>query len=263
MGPWAGKLVWVLCSLGAALTAFYMFRSYFMTFRYRAPTKAHEEHVHESPRAMTWVLVALATLAVALSFIGLPKLWTGTDPLFEHFLHPVFADAALRGFGPERHGLEAVLMLLSVAIAAGGIALAWFCYADEKKTEARLAAWKERFAPLHRVIFNKYYVDELYAATVLRGAHGLARALAWFDREIVDGIVNFCGLAGRATAWINGRIDQYFVDGAVNLVADIVIGSGQKLKRMQTGRINSYAYGVAVGVIAIALIAYFLPGVLK
>jgi NADH-quinone oxidoreductase subunit L len=263
MGGWAGKLVWVLCSLGAALTAFYMFRSYLMTFRFRAPTKDHEQHVHESPRSMTWVLVALATLAVGLSFIGLPKLWTGTDPLFEHFLHPVFADAALRGFAPASHGLEWGLMLLSIAIASGGIYAAYLLYADAEKTAARLAAWKERFAPVHRVVFNKYYVDELYAATVLRGTHGLARALAWFDREIVDGIVNFCGWCGRAAAWINGKIDEYFVDGAVNLVADLVIGAGQKLKRMQTGRITSYAYGVAVGVIAIALIAYFLPGALK
>ena len=154
-------------------------------------------------------------------------------------------------------------MLLSLAIATAGWLAARFCYADAQKTAARLADLKERCAPLHRVVFNKYYVDELYAATVLRGTHALARALAWFDREIIDGIVNFCGWCGRAGAWINGKIDQYFVDGAVNLVADIVIGSGQKLKRMQTGRINSYAYGVAVGVIAIALIAYFLPGVLK
>jgi NADH-quinone oxidoreductase subunit L len=154
-------------------------------------------------------------------------------------------------------------MLLSIAIAAGGIYGAYFLYADAEKTAARLAALKERFAGVHRVVFNKYYVDELYAATVLRGTHGLSRALAWFDRELVDGIVNFCGWCGRAAAWINGKIDQYFVDGAVNLVAGAVIGSGQKLKKMQTGRINSYAYGVAVGVIAIALLAYFLPGVLK
>jgi len=255
--------VWILCSAGAALTAFYMFRSYFMTFRFRAPTKDHEHHVHESPRSMTWVLVALATLAVALSFIGLPKLWTGKDPLFEHFLHPVFADAALKGFTHASHGLEWGLMLLSIGIAAAGIYVAYLCYADGQKTAARLEALKERFAGLHTVVFNKYYVDELYAATVLRGTHGLARMLAWFDREIVDGIVNFCGWCGRAAAWINGKIDQYFVDGAVNLVADAIIGSGQRLKKMQTGRINSYAYGVAVGVIAIALVAYFLPGVLK
>ncbi|MBI5482248.1 MAG: NADH-quinone oxidoreductase subunit L [Deltaproteobacteria bacterium] len=263
VAPLAGKLVWTLCTLGAALTAFYMFRSYYLTFRYRAPSKAHEEHVHESPRSMTWVLVALATLAVVLSLLGLPKLWTGTDPLFERFLEPVFAAAALKGFAHASHGLEWGLMLLSVAIAAGGIGVAWLFYADEQKTAARLAALKERFAPLHRVVFNKYYVDELYAATVLRGTHGLARMLAWFDREIIDGLVNFCGWCGRVGAWLNGKIDEYFVDGAVNLVADIVIGSGQRLKRMQTGRINSYAYGVAVGVIAIALVAYFLPGVLK
>jgi NADH-quinone oxidoreductase subunit L len=262
-GAAAGKIVWLLCTLGAALTAFYMFRSYFLTFRFRAPTKDHEAHVHESPRSMTWVLVALAALAVVLSFIGLPKLWTGKDPLFEHFLHPVFADAALKGFTHASHGLEWGLMFLSVVIAAGGIYVAYLLYADAERAAARLAAWKERFAPIHRVVFNKYYVDEFYAATVLRGTHALARMLAWFDREIVDGIVNFCGWCGRAGAWINGKIDQYFVDGAVNLVADLVIGSGQKLKRMQTGRINSYAYGVAVGVIAIALLAYFLPGVLK
>ncbi|HEY3354623.1 MAG TPA: proton-conducting transporter membrane subunit [Polyangia bacterium] len=262
IAAWAPKLVWALCAAGAALTAFYMFRSYYMTFYFRAPSADHTKHVHESPRSMTWVLAALAILAVVLSFIGLPKLWTHRDPLFERFLHPVFSSAALRGF-TENHGLEAGLMLLSIGIALAGWYVARSLYLDEAKSAARLASLKEAWAPVHRTVFRKYYVDEIYAATVIRGTLGLSAALAWFDRELIDGLVNFVGALGRATSWINGKIDQYFVDGAVNLVASSVIAGGRQLRKMQTGRITSYAYGIAVGVIAIAVIAYLLPGALK
>jgi NADH-quinone oxidoreductase subunit L len=263
LAPWAPKLVWGLGAAGAALTAFYMFRSYYMTFHFRAPTEDHQHHVHESPRSMSWVLAALAVLAVVLSFIGLPKLWTHHDPLFEEFLHPVFSSAALRGFAATGHGLEWGLMLLSIAIATGGWLVARSLYLDAAKSAARLASLKAAWAGVHRTLFRKYYVDEIYAATVVRGTLGLAAALAWFDRELVDGLVNFVGWLGRATAWINGKIDQYFVDGAVNLVAGSVIAGGRELRKMQTGRINSYAYGIAVGVIAIAIVAYLLPGALK
>jgi len=263
VAPWAGKFVWVLLTIGAGLTAFYMFRSYYLTFRYREPSPEHKEHVHESPRSMTWVLVALAFLAVVLSFIGLPKLFTGRDPVLEHMLEPVFAGAEFRGFHEVSHGLEFGLMLLSLTMACIGIYAAWFFYADAQRTEARLRALRDRFAGIHRVVFNKYYVDEFYAATVLRGTLALSRALALFDREIVDGIVNFCGLCGKLAAFVGGAIDRIFVDGAVNLVADAVIVSGQRLRAMQTGRITSYAYGIAVGAILVALLAYFLPGVLR
>jgi NADH-quinone oxidoreductase subunit L len=256
-------VVWGLCSLGAALTAFYMFRSYFMTFHFREATEEHRKHVHESPRSMTVVLGLLAFLAVGLMFIGLPKLWLGVDPIFERFLHPVFAAAALKGFTHVSHVAEWGLMLLSLAIAVAGIYVAYILYFDAARSLVRLGALRERWDALHRVLFHKYYVDELYAATVIRGTLGLGRALAWFDNAIIDGLVNFAGWCCRATSWINGTIDKYVVDGAVNLVAGSVIAGGRQLRKLQTGRINSYAYGVAVGIITIAVIAYLLPGALK
>jgi NADH-quinone oxidoreductase subunit L len=89
----------------------------------------------------------------------------------------------------------------------------------------------------------------------VRGFAGLANALAWFDANIVDWVVNFTGAVGRGAAWIGGFIDRIFVDGAVNGVATVVMTVGGRVRRIQTGKINNYAYGIAMGVIALAILS--------
>jgi NADH-quinone oxidoreductase subunit L len=108
------------------------------------------------------------------------------------------------------------------------------------------------------VVYNKYYVDELYQATVIRGSVSLARVLSWFDKYLVDGLVNLAGAVTRAFANIDGAIDRYLVDGAVNLVANSTLSAGSILRRVQTGRIQTYLYGALVGAIAIVLINFII-----
>jgi NADH-quinone oxidoreductase subunit L len=114
---------------------------------------------------------------------------------------------------------------------------------------------RESYASVHALVFEKYRVDELYQATVVRGFQAAASAMSWIDANIVDGIVNLTGTISRGVAWIGGAIDTYFVDGAVNGVADLVLAGGRRMRRVQTGRINNYVLAVVVGVILLVIIS--------
>jgi NADH-quinone oxidoreductase subunit L len=133
---------------------------------------------------------------------------------------------AVAGADAAGHGLELVMMLVSVAIAAGGIALAHHFYVRQPEVPVRLAA---RFQGIYRTLWNKYWVDELYAATVVRG-----------------------------TSWLGGGIDRYIVDGAVNGVAWVVRSVGSQARRLQSGVVQNYVLVVFVGVAAIVALMRLL-----
>jgi len=178
-----GPLIWLVGIVAAGGTAFYMFRSYFMTFWYREPTAEMKAHVHESPRSMTLVLWALAIASIFIgALLGFPHY-----ALLEHWLEPVFAVARV-GFKETPLSVELGFSLFSIVVAGAGTYTAYYFYKDAARAEARKAAAAESF--LHRMLWNKYWVDELYEATVLRGTLLLSRGLAWFDLHIIDFLVN-------------------------------------------------------------------------
>ena len=290
--PGGGAILWALAAAAALCTSFYMFRSYFMTFTgaYRgghghgahdagaahaatgakpaqdAPGHgAHGGHAHlpqESPRSMTWVLAILAALAVGGGWIGLPHLW-GLPNWFEHWLEPVFEGShGLVKSAHRGHGAEWGLMGLSVVIAFAGFLFARWLYRAKfgpATIPARIQAGSNPLVRgFYRVVFNKYYVDEAYQATFVRGSVGLSDLLARVDREVVDGVVNFAGTAGRFCSEIQGWIDQHIVDGAVNLVGSTSIRAGRSVRRIQTGRIQSYVFGLTAGAVVLVLIGYWL-----
>ncbi len=249
-----GPVLWAIGWIGAGCTAFYMFRSYYMTFRFREPTEEHRKHVHESPRAMTWVLWFLAGGAVLAGALGLPP-----HPLFASWLKPVVR-VAEEVLGVNQHSvpLEIILAVASVAIAAAGIGLARFFYADGARQAVRRDALRAGWDRFHRVLFDKYYVDEVYQATAIRGTLSAARGLSWFDMRVVDWAVNAVATLCRAVSRVGGLIDFYIVDGLVNLVADSTLGAGKKVRRIQTGRVNNYAYVVVAGAIALLFVTYLV-----
>jgi NADH-quinone oxidoreductase subunit L len=108
------------------------------------------------------------------------------------------------------------------------------------------------------LVFNKYYVDEIYDATVVRGSLVFSRILYWLDQNLIDGIVNFMGVIGRSVAYVDAAIDKYIVDGAVNGLASLTWNSGRALRRVQTGHIQSYLYGALGGAIAFVIIQYVI-----
>jgi NADH-quinone oxidoreductase subunit L len=250
------SLLWMLGFAGAGMTAFYMFRQVFMVFFGECRADPHtQHHLHESPPVMTYPLVILAAGALFAGFLGVPAALGGSN-LFEQWLAPVFAG----GHGHVAHGaahpvesVEYLLMIASVGVAAAGIALAYLIY-------YRKAFSPEVFSSAgggvpYDVVYNKYYIDEIYQATFVR----FTLALCWlgfsFDRYVIDFIVDGAARVTAFIAWVSGWFDNIVIDGIVNAVADATFTIGNRLRQVQTGSINVYLY-VIVGAVAAA---QFLP----
>jgi len=235
----------------AALTAFYMWRLMNMTFYGKsrvAPETA--KHIHESPRTMTVPLVVLAIGSVAVGWLGTPKLWTAFGDAFRAFprwLAPMFELAELGDVG-NTEATEWSLMLLSVAVAAGGIAVAYVFYVKRPWIPEKLY---ERFRGAHKVLYNKWYVDEIYDFLFVNGlCKGGGRAMGAFDREVVDGGVNGAGWLTRFFAIVSMWWDRWIVDGAVRFTSFFVRMLSYPATMIETGRVQAYALFVVAGVLA-------------
>jgi NADH-quinone oxidoreductase subunit L len=235
------------------------------------PAHGHAWHgPHESPRAMTVPLMVLAIGALVAGFVGFPQALGGTNAI-EHFLEPSFTArsaahetpamateqapaheaAAVGGEHAETAHMsrlgEIGLMIFSVLIAVAGILTARHFYLTRPEIPGRLTA---RFRGVHALLFNKYYVDELYNATAIRGTSSSARGLWTFDRIVVDGAVNGSGWLTRLGAWASHMFDKHVVDGLVNLLG-WTAGQGSFLvRRLQTGLVQNYALLMVFGVFA-------------
>ncbi|HUK66252.1 MAG TPA: NADH-quinone oxidoreductase subunit L [Anaeromyxobacteraceae bacterium] len=208
----------------------------------------------ESPRSITAVLVVLAAGAVLSGLLGLPKVWTGHEPLLERWLSPALTSEI--PFLEKAPSLEFVFQGLGILAGAVGWFFAMLLYKDGRSTvPARL---KARFLSAWTVVYNKYYVDELYGLTVVRGSLALARLCALFDGHVIDALVNLCATIGRGFAGIDDFIDRWFVDGAVNAVAALTVDGGRALRRVQTGRIQTYLYGALAGGLAVILLNFLI-----
>ena len=185
----------------------------------------------------------------------------------EGFLEPVFEHAEHPHAVVDSHSAEWGLMGASVLIGAAGIALAWHFYKSHPEIPARLAA---TFAGAHRVLLNKYYVDELYGALFVRGvALGGGTTLHAMDRYLVDGGDGEVRAGGgvNGIAWITRdvacRISNFFdwfvVDGCVNLTAFILDNFSYVFRALQNGLVQHYAWAMLVGVLLMIGAASFIP----
>jgi NADH-quinone oxidoreductase subunit L len=222
------RAIWLLGLAGAVLTAFYMFRLYILAFRGR-PRLTHEaeHHLHESPPAMIVPLFVLAVLSAVGGLVG-PPLMEGGHP-FARWLAPVFASGVpAEGHAAGGHlpaATEWGLIAISVLAALAGIAGAFRAYLQRPELATRL---RERFAGLHRALLNKYWVDELYGALVVRPLVRVAQALwTFWDTKVVDGLVNGVGAT--------------------------VEGASAVLRLLQTGFVGTYALLFSLGVAALLL----------
>src|SRR6202140_3389959 len=172
--------LWVLGVLTAGLTSFYMFRLLFLTFFGAPRFDELHVHVHESPKNMLAPLVILAILAVGGGWMAAPQLWGGVN-YFEHFLAPVLTTAS----GPvaaasesAAGGGEILQALLGAPVIAGvlGFLLAWWLYISSPETPARIAA---SLSALYKLLSGKYFVDELYAAVIVRPLVWISDKILW------------------------------------------------------------------------------------
>jgi NADH-quinone oxidoreductase subunit L len=158
---------------------------------------------------------------------------------------------------PAAHGSHAVerwLMVLSVLIAIGGVLTARHFYLTRPQIPKDLAA---RWPGVHALLFNKYYVDELYNGTVIRGTLSSGRGLFTFDRRVVDGAVNGSGWLTQIGAWGSHMTDKYVVDGFVNFVGWGAGEGSYLLRRLQTGLVQNYALLMILGVFGFLTVYLF------
>ena len=242
--PHGNKLVWALALCGAGMTAFYMFRQLFMTFYGKCRADHHtQEHLHESSSVMTMPLVVLAIGAVFAGFIGLPGVLGGSQ--FAHWLEPVIH--AHEEVEPS-HALEWGLMAVSVGMASFGVFVAFLMYRREALSPEMFANLAGGF--FYRLFDRKWYFDEFYQVVFVDGTLLLARFWSAFDAYIIDGIVNGAAALTRFVSWLNGLFDAYIIDGLVNAVANITFWVGNRIRRVQTGNINGYLFGILIAMAA-------------
>jgi NADH-quinone oxidoreductase subunit L len=218
-------VIWLTGLVTAGMTAFYMFRLIFLAFHgsERFPEEARH-HLHESPPSMTVPLMALAVLSTIGGLIGLPA-WMGANR-FEEFLEPSLEYARHGEAATLGHEMEMGFAVISVLVAVSGILLAYRFYVVKPSTPERLAG---RMRGLYRLLFHKYYVDEMY------------------DTVIVHPVAN----GSREVLWRG--MDVGVVDGAVNGAGRVVRGLASILKHMQNGLVRSYAAWILAGAILILL----------
>jgi NADH-quinone oxidoreductase subunit L len=260
-GPYGSWVYWVIGLFTAFLTAFYMFRLWFLTFfgNYRGAAEelhGHAEHaghgahlgreehghggIHESPPIMLAPLVILAVLSVVGGWIGWPTVLGGSN-YFDKFLEPalhVTAPGASAGElsesaqtqateHSEQGAKEVVFTTISVVAAGLGLLLAWLLYYRRPELPQRIA---DRLDGLYHAVVNKYYVDEFYAAV--------------FVKPLVEG--------SSRILWHG--VDQGLIDSSINSSADGAREFSDAVRHMQSGNLRSYAGWIAAG--AAVVIAY-------
>jgi NADH-quinone oxidoreductase subunit L len=239
-GPHANLILWLLGVGGALLTSFYMFRLIFLTFFGAPRYDEHKVHVHESPKNMTIPLMILAFLSIFGGWFAAPKMIGGADH-FEKFLSPVFttyapaAEAAPEATEsvPPATALLHALVSWPVAVGLLGLLAAWYFYI--KRPDIPKKAAKSAHA-LYLLLLNKYYVDEIYAALIVR-------PLLWISTNILWHV-----------------IDEGAIDGVVNGTATVARGSGSELRKIQSGNTRSYAAWVVLGAVAFTALLFGLLG---
>jgi NADH-quinone oxidoreductase subunit L len=246
-------VLWALAVLTAFLTATYMFRLLYLTFfgeRRQAdahaahtggPAHGHARagghaHLHDAPAAMAIALVVLAAGSIVAGYVGVPHALGGHNRI-EAFLEPSFhapAAGALDGApeaAPGTHdtGTELALMAVSTLVALAGIGVATVLFLRRPGLAAALA---DRFRGVHRLLLNKYFVDEAYEAAIVQPIKRTSTGLLWrgIDAGLIDGTVNGVGLAVR--------------------------GWSAVLRRLQTGSVRAYAMSMFLA--AVAIVGYYL-----
>ena len=226
LSPTAGPILWFVGLVTVLLTAFYMFRLWYLTFF--GEFRSHDVHPHESPWWMLAPLVILAILALSGGWIGIPQALGGADQ-FAKFLDPVVKDSAL--VNPEGSlNQERLFTVLSVVMALTGWFVADLLYRRKPGMADQLVA---RIGGVYGLLVNKYWIDQVYNALIVAPLLFASRYLLW------------------------GAFDRGLVNGGGSMAAGSVRGLGALVQRVQSGNIRSYAGWLALGAAALLLITYF------
>jgi NADH-quinone oxidoreductase subunit L len=249
-----------LGAFGALLTAFYMTRQVCYVFLGSVRSSRREEahsgsepphvgcyEVDESPAVMTIPLIVLAAFAVLLGFVGTPG-W----PWFQAFLNG-------QPLAPDPKALvepEVLwLMVLSTVVVLAGMALGWWLYGRRPRKEATEPDVLERIRPdIFALLSRKYFVDEVYEASVVRFNAWWASACDWLDSRLWNGAVNLASYAVVGLSWLNRLFDEYVVNPGFDGSCRGLREGGTRLSRLQSGRVQSYLRVIGVGLAVLVLL---------
>jgi NADH-quinone oxidoreductase subunit L len=264
--PSFGFLFYV-AALGAVITAFYMFRLWFLTFAGEPRDHHIYDHAHESPKIMYYPLVVLAVFAVGVG-------WSTTD--FSLFgLHHLFGEFGVRelldqaqpvGTLEPTHGvllenlkypsehdshldkfhITAELVAFGTAISGFLLALAMYGYRILSAAEVRA-----HFGPIYQLLIHKWYFDEIYNALFVQPTLFIGRRVAQFDKQVIDGLIDRLAWLTRGVAHLDDLIDRYFIDGLVNLTASCTYGIGIWFRGAETGKLRQYVMFIVVATVAL------------
>jgi NADH-quinone oxidoreductase subunit L len=257
---WAGApLVFVILALAAVLTAFYTMRQISLTFLGQ-PRTAAAEHASENKWTMTLPLGVLAFFAVAAGWVGIPNDFLGLNLGSVNVFHGLVGRALLAE--PEALPFNAIPLTTSLVVALGGLALGWWVYrrgpaeADDPLVKV--------LGPVHRLLKNKYYFDELYDFLFVRPARWLADVFAsqWIDRGLIDGTLHLIGRVSMQFGDVlRTAIDMRVITGLGDATGSGVKRAGQSARFIQDGKVQEYLL-VALAMMIVAGIVLFLPGFL-
>jgi len=225
-----GRTLYTFGLLTALLTSFYMFRLIFLTFSGKPRFDERKVHVHESPWSMRGPLVVLAVLSVIGGWFALPAFFEGPD-YFATFLAPLFGGH--EAGEAAAHQLELVLAFVAVTAAVVGFLVAHWLYQSKPGEADKLA---KSMKGVYTTLLHKYYLDELYAAVVVRPLIWLSTNLFWKAADVGG------------------------IDGAVNGIASATSAIGDRVRHTQSGNTRSYAVWVVVGAIVILAVIFFWQG---
>jgi|HubBroStandDraft_6_1064221.scaffolds.fasta_scaffold32448_2 NADH-quinone oxidoreductase subunit L len=229
--PSTGHILYAIGLLTALLTSFYMFRLIFLTFFGKQRYDEHHVHVHESPWSMLGPLVILAVLSIFGGWLALPSFWGGPD-YFANFLGPVFGRGESAAAEAAAHSLELPLAGVAVLTALIGFSVAFWLYIRQPGKPEQLA---NSLKGAYTTLYNKYYVDELYAAVIIK-------PLMWISTNVLWKAVDVAG-----------------IDGTVNGIASGAKSVGDTVRHAQSGNTRSYAVWVVIGALVIIAVIFFWP----
>ncbi|MGC8595365.1 MAG: NADH-quinone oxidoreductase subunit L [Candidatus Kryptoniota bacterium] len=217
--------LWLIGVLTAFLTAFYIFRLFILAFEGKPRFDVHHLHVHDAPISMLLPLWVLGILSIIGGWVGIPTSLGGGE-WFDRFLEPVFdpALATMPSIFFVEHSTEYILMVFSVLLAAAGIYLAYTAYLKKPDISRRI---KSAAGDFYDILLNKYYIDEIYRAIVVKPLVYVSERYLWRG------------------------IDETAIDGSVNGVGKTVKFVGKIGRRLQSGLVQSYIFAFVIGIVII------------
>ncbi|MDX1965013.1 MAG: NADH-quinone oxidoreductase subunit L [Pirellulales bacterium] len=257
----AHGILFVAPALGAAITAFYMFRMWFLTFAGKPRDQHIHDHAHESPPIMYVPLVILSVFAIGVGWgiggVSLVDLLEQARPLGTL---AGATGAAWNVVVPNEHdshagGIPIVAGLTAFGTAGLGFVLAVVFYGLRYANPAEV---QRAFSPLYTFLWNKWYFDELYNAIFVQPVMFISRRFADFDKYVIDRIIDGAAYATRAVARVDDLLDRFGVDGVANGIAHYVRTTGYSLSQVQTGKLRQYVMFIAVGTVAVFALVAFL-----